>query len=510
MITIDSDDNTIIKKINEHAPNATEEELDLWIVPELISHYSNKISWLATKAYGHSAVGSSVASLAFKERAKAEIRSATNTFLFKSEHWKTGRDINSYLITCLNRLADRINWDSDNVKKYNSPICPGCKNLGNRQFLTTEDKLWKCDYCFTEANRLPDEIKILKDKPKKLKQDRQNILLFESRLRMHRAFAVHSRKGYRCMDCVRFIPESLNGEFGISCPYADCKFFGKIEELELMIHPVGMAQRSMLSLNQKSNAKEGKSSSEWQDFVESDNINPDIHMEIHETFKFEFDQLNEVISEQIKSVKRINSAGTLMQKLVMYEAYQKMLIEYPEEMVSYLVHRKQASDFPIQARIFQEYAKMMQESLPYTIIRGEDRYDVCSLTDPNIQLFTGVSEFEATIRDDYSIPNNTVERYIGGLKFKDYGPCFIGMLIDIVDIKNKKSLINNVKNYTFCEINMNTKEVELGTKVLVKHFRIPSHYETFGLVYLQRTRKKIVDSVYYRLNHKKRIAGKNI
>lgn len=504
-----SDSDSIIEKINKYAQLAVEDDLDSWIVPELVKYYSDRISWLATKAYGNSATGSSsVASLAFKERAKAEIRSGANTFLFKSLHWKTGRDINSYLLTCLKRLADRINWDNDNVKKFNAPICPGCKNLGNRVFLTPEDKLWKCETCFSEANRLPDEIKVLKDKPKKLKQDRDNILLFESRLRMHRAFSVHSRKGYRCVDCVRFIPESLNGEFGISCPYADCKFFGKIEELEIMLHPVGMAQRSMLSLNYTPQNND-KNNHQIQDNIAADNINPDVHMEIHETFKIEFEQLSEVIEEQIKSVRRVNSAGTLLQKLVMYEAYQKMLKEYPEEMISYLVHRKQASEFPIQARIFQEYAKMMQESLPYTIVRGENRYDVCSLTDPNIQLFTGVSEFEATIRDDYSIPNNTVESYVGGIKFKDYGPCFIGMLIDVVDIKNKKSIINNVKNYSFCEINMNSNEVEPGTKVLVKHFRIDSHYEKGGLVYLQRVRKKIVDSVYYKLNHKKRIAGED-
>lgn len=507
---IEVTDENIINKITKQAEYLSEEDLDAWIVPELNKYYSDKISWLAKKAYGYDAVGSSVASLAFKERAKAEIRSAANTFLFKSEHWKTGRDINSYLLTCLKRLADRINCDNDNIKKYNSLICPACKNIGNRVFLTAHDKLWKCESCFTEAGRLPSEINILKDKPKKLKQDKQNILLFESRLRMHRAFAVHSKKGYRCTDCVRFIPESSNGEFGISCPFADCKFFGNIEELEIMLHPVGMAQRSMLSLNASSNPNNKNNSCEIQDLIAGNSINPDVHMEIHETFQFEYQQLSEVIDEQIRSVKRVNSAGTLMQKLVMYEAYQRMIKEYPEEMISYLVHRKQASDFPLQARIFQEYAKMMQESLPYTIVRGEDRYDVCSLTDPNIQLFAGVSEFDATIRDNFSIPNNTVESYIGGVKFKDYGPCFIGMLIDIVDIKNKKSILDNVKNYSFCEINMNPNEVEVGTKVLVKHFRLNSHFEIGALTYLQRTRKKIVDSVYYRINHKKRVAGESL
>lgn len=503
MVHMSLDSVDIISKIQNTASKVTIDDLDTWIVPELVKHYSNKISWLATKAYGQSINNSSLSTLAFKERAKSEIRSATNVFLFKSEHWKTGRDLNSYLLLCLNRLADRINWDKDNIKKYNAPVCPGCKNLGNRVFLTIEDKSWKCEFCFSETNRLPNEIYTLKNKIVKYKQDKQNILLFESRLRLHRAFAVHSRKGYRCIDCCRFIPESLKSEFGISCPFPDCKFFGKIEELELMPHPVGMSQRNMLSLNKTSTGNE------LQDYIASDNVNADVHMEIHETFRIELEQLTQVIDEQIQSVKRVNSAGTLVQKLVMYEAYQRMIKEYPEEMVSYLVHRKQASDFPIQARIFQEYAKMMQESLPYTITRGEDKYDVYSLTDPNIQLFTGISEFDATIKDNYSIPNNTVETYIGGLKFKDYGPCFIGMLIDVIDVKTGKSLLDNVKNYSFCEINMNKGEVEPGTKVFVKHFRIRSHFEVGCLTYLQRTRKKIVDSVYYKLHHKKRIPGED-
>ena len=48
------------------------------------------------------------------------------------------------------------------------------------------------------------------------------------------------------------------------------------------------------------------------------------------------------------------------------------------------------------------------------------------------------------------------------------------------------------------------KSVEPGTPVIVKHFRILPHYEMHSLVYLQRVRRAIVDSVYFRLNKKKR------
>src|SRR5690606_12115260 len=104
----------------------------------------------------------------------------------------------------------------------------------------------------------------------------------------------------------------------------------------------------------------------------------------------------------------------IIQKLLMYEAFQEMLENFPEEMVSYLVHRKQNSDFPIQSRIFQTYARLMEEALPIDLVINGKKYSILSLTDPFLQLFTGISEFEAVVQDNYVIPNNTVERYVGG------------------------------------------------------------------------------------------------
>jgi hypothetical protein len=497
-----------IKDFNNIASKIVPEDLDTWVVPHFLAHYSEKIYFLAIKAYGDAARGSqTVANGAFKERAKAEIKSALNTFLFKSEHYKTGRDINSYLLTCLNRLSDKILWDSDNIKKYNSPICPGCKHIGTKSFLNQEDKDLKCEYCSTELYRLPNEILLLKNKPERSKEDKQNVSLFESRLRIHKAFAVHSKKGYRCPDCFRFLPESLNGQYGISCPFNDCQFFGKVDKLDVMPHPVSMCKRSMVSLQNEIGEK-SSSTKVLQDIFAADNMDADVQMEIQETFEIEFNQLVLVIDEQIKSVKRINSAGTMTQKLLMYEAYQNMLKDYPEEMISYLVHRKQASDFPIQSRIYQEYVKLMEEALPFSVIRNNKKYTIYNLLDPYLQLFSGKSEFDAFVDHNHTIPNKTVETYVGGVNFKDYGPCFIGMIIDVVNKNTNESIKDKIKNYTFSQINL-TNDIEPNTPVLVKHFRIKSHYEIGSLVYLQRIRKRIVDSVYFKLNGKKRIAGED-
>jgi hypothetical protein len=82
------------------------------------------------------------------------------------------------------------------------------------------------------------------------------------------------------------------------------------------------------------------------------------------------------------------------------------------------------------------------------------------------------------------------------------------MLINVIDKSNNTSMMDMVDNYSFVQIKMK-ESIEIGTHVRVKHFRIIPHYEMGGLVYLQRIRKKIVDSVYFKLNGKKRIAGED-
>jgi len=76
------------------------------------------------------------------------------------------------------------------------------------------------------------------------------------------------------------------------------------------------------------------------------------------------------------------------------------------------------------------------------------------------------------------------------------------LLVDVEDLSTGESIFNKVKSYTFVQIN--TEDVDPGTRVKITHFRIPSHYEMGSLVYLQRIRRKIVDSVYYNKFGKKR------
>jgi len=500
---------SVVEQINGIAQFLAEEDLDEWVIPQLLGFYSSKINTLAVKAYGQSASanseGPSIAQLAFRERSKSELRSAVYTFVFKSEHWRSGRDINTYLLTCLNRLADRIRWDANSVRKTNTPVCPAAKFLNRKEFLNQEGRLLRSQFCTEELERAKEEIEILKVKKDKIPLEHQMLMKLEARSRLFRAFSLHSRRGYRCPECNKFLPESINGPYGISCPYEDCIFSGTLPMLERMAHPVGLTQRNDLSL-QTPISDADRDSKQIQDTFVSEVIDADVQMEVSENFQQEYSVLSKVIDEQVEAIKRTNAAGTMIQKLRMYEAYGNMLNKYPEDMVSYLVHRKQNADFPIQSRIFQEYVMLMQDTLPFEIKRGDDVYDVLSLTDPNISLFLGVSEFDATVRSDYTIPNCTTESYIGGRKFKDYGPCFIGMIIDVVNRDTGESLKDYVNEYSFVQIKVQTC-VKVGTPVKVTHYRMPSHYEMGSLVYLQRTRRRIVDRIYYKIHKKKRISG---
>jgi hypothetical protein len=111
--------------------------------------------------------------------------------------------------------------------------------------------------------------------------------------------------------------------------------------------------------------------------------------------------------------------------------------------------------------------------------------------DANLGLFDGISTFDAIVNDKLSIKNGTKEFYIGGRKGKIAKPYYIGKLLDVVDKKNKKSLLDQVSEYTFSLLRM--QDIDPGTEVVVKHLRVPPHYQMGGMVYVNRIRKKIVD-----------------
>ena len=169
------------------------------IVEQLVQYYAAKIVELAQYCYKVSG-SQSIAVQAFREFARETLHRGAHTFIFKSQHWRSGRKIGPYLITCLTRLAKGIRTDVESSKKINVPVCPACRFYREKEFLVYESRLLRCQQCTSALNRDLDE----------------------SEAWLRKIFALHSRKGYRCPDCRRFFPDTfVRQSYGVSCPYND-------------------------------------------------------------------------------------------------------------------------------------------------------------------------------------------------------------------------------------------------------------------------------------------------
>ncbi len=480
----------IVTKINLNPSSITESDIDSWVVPELMVFYRDKINALCREVYGYSEKGSVVALGAFKQQAETTLRKGITTYLFKTLRWHVSASVNPYLLTCLNRLADRLKSDVESIRKIGVPVCPACKSAGIKEFLFSDGRGLICQRCSSESIRLETE------------HDSEIEQCF------HDIFAIHSKKGYRCPKCEKFIPDSYVHRYLVSCPYPSCNWFGTTNELELMAHPTGMSSEHLVSLDVDYGDKwhgdnPGKTHT-WKNNVADTNANADLRIEVEQQYKKEKEIVKFVIETQMARVLKEPRTKSIKKQL-MYQAYLNILERQPEDMIAYLAHLKHAGDLPIQSQIFQEFIRLIENALPFKIEKHGTEIEVLSLLDPYLDLFLGMSKFVATIRSNRTIPNNTSEIYVGGRQMRDFGPCFIGFLCNVIDDKSN-DLTKKVEHYTFSHIKMNN-EVEPGTIVSVTHFRIPSHYEMLGLVSLQRTRRRIVDSVYQRLHGERRMIG---
>lgn len=474
--------NDIIEKIDSSSSNLKEEDLD-WIVPQLLDHFKSNIKYWAKFAYSESA--SQLSYRAFSEQAKENLRKACHSFLFKHQHWRSNRSIGPYLAISLKFLAWTVNSNNDIDKKVSILICPACKTIGQKIYLTKENGQLHCGNCKAEVERLNEE--------KNLGEYLNNLS------RLHNIFSIHSQKGYRCPDCSRFIPTSYIEAHGCSCPFNDCSWFGSLKELQPISHPTTLAKKEAAISIQSNRYKSQKYEADgvtWEDTLDSDVANPEEQVELEQRLNREYKILKEIIEKQSGRVKYVKSIRSI-QKQLMYQAYKNTLEKYPDEMVSYLVHLNYNREDPIQCKIFQEFARLVENHLPFTITKGNKEIEIFSLQDPALDLFLGVSEFEAKVDKEGFIPNNTAEEYIGARKYKNYGPCFIGRLISLHT--DNDEITDEVEHHTFVKIKVSNK-IKPGTKVKVKHLRIYPHYEQGPTVLVQKVRRNIGKSVERRLS----------
>jgi hypothetical protein len=64
----------------------------------------------------------------------------------------------------------------------------------------------------------------------------------------------------------------------------------------------------------------------------------------------------------------------------MYDAFEKILMEFPAELIEHLIIGGQGHDFTIQPLIFQKFADIMENKLPVSVFsRGKhiEFYNMC-------------------------------------------------------------------------------------------------------------------------------------
>lgn len=376
-------------------------------------------------------------------------------------------EIDSYIFYIVNAYCK--NMAQPIIKKNREYLCPGCLYLNKNSLSTLNGKVLNCNEC--EANI-------------KLDSDPIKNLLF-------RTFYKHNRSGYHCTICDRFIPHPIDNSTEVSCPYFDCWFVGRVDALKKMHHPIyyNNSEKSILDVYKNTETS-------FKNNIAASGNSVLSKLEIKQNLIFKYNIIKNVIISQSASVPYSSSDFTIKHKFLAYQAINNLLDNHPEEMIDYLLNESRSGGF--QHRIFQEYIKLLEESLPFIFRKGGKNYIVRSLLDDNLSLFDGISEFDAIVTDKLFVKNNTKEFYIGGRKASYTKPYYIGKIINIFAKKSNTQLLSNIVEYSFNKIKM--KDIIPGIEVHVTHLRVPPHYQMGGMVYINRIRRKIIDRVKFILN----------
>lgn len=330
-------------------------------------------------------------------------------------------------------------------KRRTQYLCPGCLFLGKKNEAILTHGTLKCPICQSELTSTND--------PK--------------RLAFFATFSHHNKKGFRCQDCSRFIPYPMDDTSTIVCAYFDCCFVGDLRSLVRMHHPSRQVKVKL------------------PDIVPEDEITQSIEP------VSQVKKLSNVIKSLKNGIPYNNYDSTAKQKMLTYQAFANVLERYPDKMLDYLLNESRSGGF--QHKVFQEYVKLLEEAMPFQFKKNKTFHKVQSLLDDSLNLFDGVSVFDAIVSEKMIVKNGTHEFYIGGRKSAISRPYYIGKLLDVMDKKTKTSVIDRVKEYSFSVIKMS--DIQPGTEVTVTHLRVPPHYQMGGMVYVNRIRKKIIEQV---------------
>jgi hypothetical protein len=396
---------------------------------------------------------------------EVELRTGCTTYLNKEDSEISGLD--SYLFYITNAYAKKR--AAPHIKRKTEYICPGCLFLNKENLVTLTNKFFTCDDCDSGLRTVTD--------PKLLS--------------LFRTFFKHNKLGYHCNDCDRFIPHPVDESPVVSCPYLDCSFVGSWSSLKRMHHPSSSNNIELLTLDAPIIG-----TLSIKNNIPSSDADALSKLEMKEIIDNQIKMLRDVIDYQKNNVPYSSSDFTVHHKYLCYDAFSNILKKYPVELIDYLLNKSRSGGF--QHKIFQEYSKLLENSLPFHFKRNNKQFKIESLLDDNLKIFDGISVFETIVNEKIEVKNATKEFYVGGRKGSIAQPYYIGKLLSVTDKLTKNPLLDKVTEYSFSKIKM--KDIDPGTEVIVTHLRIPPHYQMGGMVYINRVRKKIIDRVHFLQN----------
>lgn len=445
------------KKLVFNFNNVSDYYIDTFVKDFIITNLDS-INELAYSLYKDD---SDVAFSAFQEIIQIELKKACYSFANNSDN--NPNEIEKYLFACVHKSIRYLKEEG----KKTVYICPACKYNSGFQILKSYPKKVVCNICQNILNSTTSKWEDF----------------------LYKTFAEHSRKGYRCNDCDKFIPENklLAPSDQIICPYPDCVFVGKVSELKIMRHPFIKTTLEAATLK--------------EEMLADENFNTDTGILVKENVEEYLSVLNECINSQIAIVKYNSNESTIVSKLSMYEAYKNIISKFPEEMISYLINLN--SNMKIQHIIFQEFVSVLESKIPFSYKTNGKIVEIKSIMDDNLCIFNGITSFNAVVDEKREIPNLTEELYVGGRKGTYCKPYYIGKILDVIDIDKNISILSSLDKYNFFRLFMKNN-INPGTNVKIIHAKIPPHYSMGSMVYLNRARRAIVDKAYFMLNGIKR------
>jgi len=318
----------------------------------------------------------------------------------------------------------------------------------------------------------------------------EKIKLLEDKLDLLKAFSKHSFKGFKCSECNRFIPNSYEG---IKCPYPSCKEVFDIEVKIEKKHPVTFGKRRFVYINNVINKNGTGDQKEFSEKYCDDGGNAYDLLSQQEEKVNEFTMIRSVISGQKKAN---GNTRKIPIKASMYDAFEAVLNELPEETTKYLINGGQNGDVSIQAIIFQTFADIIEAKLPIVVFMKGVQVRIESLLDERLHIFEGKRQFVNFLDHNLIIKKKSQLRINeDGSTVKDNTDHFIGKIISIKDA-NGEDLKHLVDSYSFSNIKMkNCQSLKAGTDITVEYFSLKPSYTMGSLIHLQRIKKKLSDSI---------------